>query len=131
MAILFTYYTVTPAETANIPVGGTDWTQLTAFIKRDEQGNPIGRYTLNEYVTEVDTNRVIMYSNDGQYIYFGWNFSDLENHIPSLKELMAYYGYTLGGANFESVNPKDYWILNPDELEQWMAVTPHNQGEIV
>ena len=131
MSVIYTHYTVMPISTLDKPVGGTDYTVFTDFVRYDTNGNAIGRYTLPEYIAELDTNRVLEYSTDGEYFAFGWNFSDLNNQIVNLKQLMSYYGYVLGGEDFTNIDPLAYWVLNADEYIEWKSVSPHNVIPIV
>ena len=131
MAVIFTHYAVMPISASYKSVGGIDYTVFTDFVKYDDSGYGIGRYTLLEYIEKVDTNRELEYTTDGEYFAFGWNFSDLNNQIPNLKQLMAHYGYVLGGEDFTNIDPLAYWVLNADEYAEWKSVSPRNiTGEI-
>lgn len=126
MAKLFTFYIIAPISVLDVPVGGADMTLFTDFIKYNDSDEPIGRYSLNEYVSTVNTNRKLLYTLDGEYAYFGWNMSDLDNNMSNIKQLMAAYGYIAGGADFTNLDPNAFWILNADELDEWLSATPHN-----
>ena len=126
MAKVFTFYIVAPISVLDVPIGGSDMTVFTDFIKYDENDKPIGRYTLNEYCNTVNTNRKMLYTVNGEFAYFGWNLSDLSNNMVNIKALMAYYGYIPGGVDFTNLDPNAFWILNADEIDEWLKVSPHN-----
>jgi len=130
MAQLWTFYIVAPIGILDKPVGGDDMTIFTDFIKYDTDGiTPIGRYSMHEYCDEGNTNRKLLYASDSEYAYFGWNLSDLNNNMSDIKALMAYYGYVAGGKDFTNDDRNAFWILNADEILEWLDTSPHNVAE--
>ena len=127
MAKIWTFYIIAPIGILDKPVGGDDMTIFTNFIKYDTDGiTPIGRHSMIEYCNKVDTNRKLLYTSDGEYAYFGWNMSDLSNNIPHVKDFFTAYSYVAGGEDFTNIDPTAFWILNADEIDEWLTTSPHN-----
>jgi len=96
------------------------------FEITDDEGNVTGYHTIRSYIDSFG-NREIMTTADGEFGYVGMEMSDLRNELKGTKLLAQAWGYTLGGEDFANPDPKAFWILTLEELNRWLAATPHNQ----
>ena len=75
---------------------------------------------------EVANGRKIKYTSDGLYFYYGLETSDLKNDIKDLKTFVKANGLVAGTDDFTLMVGNEFWILSADELDEWLAVSPHN-----
>ena len=94
----------------------------------DEEGNVINtaHYSIKSHEA-AHPNRKIFYTIDGLYFFYGIKMSDLKNDVKDLKLFIKANGLVLGTEDFTSMEGNEFWVLNNDELDEWIEITPHNQ----
>jgi len=122
-------FLVAPLAAVDIPVMDPSGTvRFPLFEITDEEGNVTGYHTIRSYIDSFG-NRKIMTTDDGEYGYVAMDMSDLRNELKGTKLLAQAWGYVLGGEDFTNDDPKAFWILTLDELNQWLAESPHMRIE--
>ena len=97
------FYIKAPVEILGAPL------PLKAFIKKDEQGQPLvptEYMTIPEYLATFG-HKVSRYSNDGTYFIKGFGFTLAG--IDEIREKLSTFGLELG---------TDIWFLSPAEVQE-------------
>ena len=112
----FPFFLVAPkgAKTISLP--------LEEFNQYNEDN------TVTQLTIEQLPHRGIQWSVDGEYFVIGLMISELANEHKEVKQKLIDEGYTLGGTNFESDIPTDFWLFNTTEyLKDWKKRSPHEK----
>ena len=80
---------------------------------------------------EVANGRKIKYTTDGLYFYYGLETSDLKNDTKDMKTFIKTAGLVLGTEDFTANLGTEFWMLSANELDEWLAVSPHNAPEVI
>ncbi len=99
-----------------------------SYPELDAGGVPTGVVLYHSITSHIQANqnRKALYTTDGLFFYYGYASSDLKNDTKDLKTFVKANGLNLGTEDFTSVIGDEFWVLNLSELEEWIAVTPHN-----
>ena len=101
-------------------------TVIDTPIENDYFSNIDGTYNSVASHAVSNPNRSIKYTTDGLYFYYGMASSDRKNDTKDLKTFIKANGLKLGTDDDTLMNGDEFWVLNLEELEEWVATTPHN-----
>lgn len=113
--IIENVWTVAPMAILDIPM------DTKKFTKVAEDGTT-SQMTIREYCAE--TTASWRESNDGRYMMFGHEFSDLANDFGKAKSKAVTLGLTLGGTDFAQTVDGLVWVLSYSEVQEFLKVNP-------
>ena len=103
-------------------------TLMFSYPELDVGGVPTG-VTLYHSIRsheQATATRKIMYTADQLYAFYGMTMSDLKNDTKDFKAFAKTAGLVLGGDDFTAMVGSEFWVINNPELNEWLAVSPHN-----
>jgi len=113
--IIENVWTIAPVAILDIPM------ETKKFLRVDEEGNE-SYLSIREYCAESTAQWTE--SNDGRYIMFGHEFSDLANDFGKAKSKATTLGLTLGGEDFLQTADGLVWVLSYSEVQEFLKVNP-------
>lgn len=113
--IIENVWTIAPKSILDLPM------ETKKFKRVDEEGNE-SYLSIREYCAESTAQWTE--SNDGRYIMFGHEFSDLANDFGKAKGKATDLGLTLGGGDFLQDDDGLIWVLSYSEVQEFKAVNP-------
>ena len=109
--IIENVFTIAPIAMLDVPMA------------TDKFANEDGTYkTIREYCDT--TTAKWRESNDGRYMLFGHEFSDLANDFTTAKRFAVEIGLRLGGSDFTQTEDGLVWILSYSEVLRFLDVSP-------
>lgn len=106
------------------PVALLDVPMRTAKFYKGEgaKADVTSYFTVREYCEQ--TTAQWRESNDGRYMCFGHELSDLYNDLGTAKSFATEQGLTLGGDDFTQTGDGLVWILNWSEARRFLETNP-------
>ena len=118
-------FLVAPLSAVGIKVvDPTGTVRFPLFEITDDDGNVVDYHTIRTYIDSFGNRRIIT-TADGEYGYVAMEMSDLKNELKGTKLLAQAWGYVLGGEDFTNDDPKAFWILTLDEMNEWLEKSLH------
>ena len=122
-------FLVAPVTSMNTPIENNYF----SYPELSADGVPTGAILFHSVTSHIqaNTNRKELITSDGLYFYYGFAGSDLKNDTKDLKTFAkgTVMKLSLGTEDFTAMVGNEFWVLNLNELEEWVKLTPHNVEE--
>ena len=117
-------FLIAPVTSMDTPIE----TSMFSYSELDVNGDPTGitlYHSVNSHEA-ANPNRTAKYTKDNLYFIYGMSTSDLKNDTKDMKTFIKTAGIVLGTEDFTANLGNEFWVLNLEELEEWLSVNPHN-----